>query len=184
MKSNYRVDFRRRRESKTNYRKRLEYLKSGLPRVVIRRTNNQIIAQITKYNQEGDKTLTSSTSNELKSFGWSANTGNIPAAYLTGFLCGYKAQKEGVKEVIPDLGVQKKQYGTRIFASLKGIKESGLKLEAPEKVFPSEERIKGKHIEKIANKNDSNFSEKKKESKSITESFKEVKNKIEEKLGE
>jgi large subunit ribosomal protein L18 len=42
----YRVPWRRRREGKTNYYKRLKLIRSGKPRLVVRRTNKYIIAQI------------------------------------------------------------------------------------------------------------------------------------------
>ncbi len=43
--SRYKVKFRRRREGKTNYYKRREMIKSGLPRLVVRRTNRYVIAR-------------------------------------------------------------------------------------------------------------------------------------------
>jgi len=36
----------------------------------------------------GDKILATAQSIDLKEHGWSAGTGNLPAAYLTGFLAG------------------------------------------------------------------------------------------------
>jgi len=38
-KTTFKVPFRRRKEGKTNYKKRLNMLKSGTPRLVARRTN-------------------------------------------------------------------------------------------------------------------------------------------------
>ena len=42
---------------RTNYRKRLELLKSGIPRVVVRKTDKSVIAHIVQYSEEGDKTI-------------------------------------------------------------------------------------------------------------------------------
>ena len=174
----------RRRENKTDYRKRLDYLKSGMPRAVVRKTNNQVIVQVITYSPEGDETVASAKSNELEDFGWKANTGNLPAAYLTGLLCGYKAKKEGINNVIPDLGLQNIQYGTRIFSGFKGVKDSGLSMEVDEKVFPPEERIKGEHIENYAREDSSNFDGDSEASKNITDNFKTVKENIIAELGE
>ena len=38
--------------------------------------------------------------------------------------------------------------GSRIFASLKGILDAGIDIPHNEEVLPSEERIKGEHIDK------------------------------------
>ena len=38
----YSVKFRRRREGKTNYKKRLAFVKSDLPRLVVRRSNKYL----------------------------------------------------------------------------------------------------------------------------------------------
>ncbi|EEZ92675.1 MAG: hypothetical protein BJBARM4_0725 [Candidatus Parvarchaeum acidiphilum ARMAN-4] len=36
-------------EKRTNYRKRLELLKSGIPRLVVRKTDKSVIAHIVEY---------------------------------------------------------------------------------------------------------------------------------------
>jgi LSU ribosomal protein L18P len=87
----YKVKFRRRREGKTNYYKRREMIKSGLPRLVIRKTNNYIIAQVVTAKVTGDVVIVSATSKELVRLGWKGGTKNTPAAYLVGLLIGYKA---------------------------------------------------------------------------------------------
>jgi len=53
----YVVKFRRRRENITDYKKRLKLLKSKKLRFAVRRFLNNILAQITLYNEKGDKTL-------------------------------------------------------------------------------------------------------------------------------
>jgi len=45
-RAGYVMKFRRRREGKTDYRKRLALVKSGKPILTVRRTNTQIIAHI------------------------------------------------------------------------------------------------------------------------------------------
>ena len=65
----YVVPHKRRREGKTDYRKRLKLLKSKKPRLVVRKSLKHVRAQIIKYSPKGDETLVSATSEELKKFG-------------------------------------------------------------------------------------------------------------------
>ena len=87
----YRVGFRRRREGRTDYRLRARILRGGKPRAVVRKTLNQVIVQIVEMDPAGDRILATATSRELVKQGWAAGTGNVPAAYLTGFLAGRRA---------------------------------------------------------------------------------------------
>ena len=66
----YKVPLRRRREGKTNYRKRLKLLLSGRPRLVVRVTNNRVIAQIVEYDPKGDKVVVGVDSSMLREYGW------------------------------------------------------------------------------------------------------------------
>ncbi len=147
----YRVPFRRRREGKTNYRKRLKLLLSEKPRLVVRKSNKHIIAQIIKFDTKGDRTLVSVHSNELiKKYGWKGNTKNIPACYLVGLLIGFKALKIGIKEAVLDIGLIPATKGGRVFAVLKGAVDAGLKVPHSDEIFPDEYRIRGEHIAKYA----------------------------------
>ena len=60
------VPFRRRREQKTNYLKRLELLKSGKPRLVLRFSNSRIITQVIELGSEDDIVLLGLDSLSLK----------------------------------------------------------------------------------------------------------------------
>ncbi len=143
----YVVKFRRRREGKTNYRKRIKLLMSRKPRLVIRKTNKYIIAQIIEFDSKGDRVIVSANSKELLKYGWSfPSFKNLPAAYLTGFLLGMKAKKKGVGEVILDVGLHPVTKGNRIFACYKGYLDSGMHSPHSEDYFPDENRIKGEHI--------------------------------------
>ncbi|MCS7364264.1 MAG: 50S ribosomal protein L18 [archaeon GB-1867-035] len=146
----YRVPFRRRREGKTDYRKRMRMIISGKPRLVVRKTNKYIIAQLVEAKVEGDRVITSAHSSELKKYGWKASFSNTPAAYLTGLLIGLKSVKAGVKEAIIDIGLHRPVKGARVFAVLKGAVDAGLEIPYGEEKLPSEERIKGEHIAKYA----------------------------------
>ena len=146
----YRVPFRRRREGKTNYYRRKRLLLSNLPRLIIRKTNNYIIAQIAEATPIGDKIIVNAYSSELKDFGWKGNSKNTPAAYLTGLLIAKKATKKGIDKVVPDIGLHISTQGAKIFAALKGASDGGLLFNLGEKKVPSEERIHGEHIASYA----------------------------------
>ena len=162
-KSNYNTPLKRRKEKKTDYKQRLELLKSGKPRAVIRTSNQHTRVHITRYKKEGDINKAQTISKKLKEYGWSHNTGNIPAAYLTGYLAG---QKTNEKEAILDIGLRKPRKGGRIFAALKGMRDAGVNIPSSEKMFPTEKRIKGEHIKEMADQN-------------IPKTFQKVKQKIE-----
>ena len=147
-----RLDFRRRREGKTNYKKRLALLKSEKIRLVIRKSLKHIIIQLVEYNEKGDKILVGANSKELEKLGWKAEGSNLPAAYLTGYLMGKKAAKKNIKEAILDTGLASCIKGCKIYAALKGAVDAGLKMPYSKDVLPSDEKIKGKHIADYANK--------------------------------
>lgn len=142
----YKMPFRRRREGKTDYSKRLALLKSEMPRIVVRKSLKYINAQIIEYDTIGDKTVVSATSKQLKSLGWKFSCDNIPAAYLTGVLIAKKAAEKKIKKAVLDIGVYESTKGSRIYAVVKGAIDAGLEVAANEEMFPSEDRISGKHI--------------------------------------
>lgn len=144
--TNYEVPFRRRREQKTDYNQRLKLLKSGKPRLVVRLSNKHTRVHISEYNKEGDENHAHSLSKELEEYGWEHNTGNLPAAYLTGFLAGKKAE---VNEAILDIGLRQKKIGGRMFAALKGAIDAGMEIPAGKKILPDESRIRGEHIKEM-----------------------------------
>jgi large subunit ribosomal protein L18 len=149
--SRYCAPFRRRKEGKTDYRARRAFLASGKPRLVTRSSTNNITAQIVIAKPGGDDVLVSAHSRELaKKYGWKAPRGNLPAAYLTGFLCGAKAKSEGVEEAILDIGLQSPSRGARIFAVLRGVLDAKLKVPHSEEKLPDGSRIKGEHVAKYA----------------------------------
>ncbi len=170
------VPYRRKREGKTNYRKRLKLLKSKKPRLVIRKTNKYIIAQIIDYSPNGDIVLNQAVSKELKKYGWNMSFKNIPAAYLTGYLLGRKFKKDS--ELVLDIGLQEK--GGRIFAALKGAVDAGLKVKFNESILPDEKRIVGEHIDEYLKSSSDKiqFSRYKKLNLNVSEEFKKVKEKI------
>ena len=145
------VHFKRRKEKKTNYIKRLALLKSEKTRLVIRKSLSNISIQFINFKPSGDETIASASSKELKKIGWS-KCGNIPAAYLTGLLAGKKAREKNIKEAVLDLGLQTSTKGSRLYAALKGVLDAGIIIPHSKEILPSEERIKGKHISEEVSK--------------------------------
>jgi len=147
----FRRPLRRRVEGKTNYHRRLKLIKSRKLRAVIRSSENHTTVQIIKSKFGGDEILASAHSKELaKNFDWDANTGNIPAAYLTGYLAGLRAKKEGIAEAILDLGLF--YHRNRVLAAFKGILDAEIDIPHRDEFFTGslEERIDGSHIENYA----------------------------------
>lgn len=143
----YRVPFRRRREGKTNYRTRRALVLSKVPRLVVRLSLKHAIVQIIEAEAIGDKVIVSAHSRELaKTYGWLGNCGNIPAAYLTGLLCGFKALANGVETAFLDIGLHIPSKGTRVFAAMKGVVDAGIEVPHSEDILPDEGRIIGQHI--------------------------------------
>ena len=148
--SNYRVKLRRRREGKTDYQARKALVISGKPRLVTRFSLKNVTVQIVVAKLHGDEVLAAANSRELvKTYGWKAPTGNVPAAYLTGLLCGLKAKAKGVEEAILDIGLISPTKGSKIFAALSGVLDAGVDVpHSEEKIV--KERMKGEHIAKYA----------------------------------
>lgn len=142
---------RRRRETKTDFRQRLQLLKSGKLRLVIRKSSNNLTCQIVKHESTGDKVILTVNSTHLKKLGWKGHS-NLPAAYLTGYLCGTEAKKHKVSEAIVDAGLYRSTKGSRIYAAVKGVVDSGLQVPHSKDILPGEDRLTGKHIAAYADK--------------------------------
>jgi len=153
----YIVKTRRRREGKTDYRKRMNLLRAHKTRMVVRKTLSQIIVQFVEYKEDGDNIIASAVSKELKTkYKWGFSTANTSSAYITGYLAALRAKEKGIKECVLDTGRQRPVTGSKIFASLKGALDAGIKCPHNEEKLPSEDRIHGKHIDdKISSQVDS-----------------------------
>jgi len=147
----YRVSFRRRREGKTDYQQRRGLVLSGLPRLVVRDSLRNVSVQLIKAEVSGDRVIVSAHSGDLsKNYGWKGSSGNLPSAYLTGLLCGYKATANGTKEAVLDTGLQYPSKGSRVFAALKGALDAGVIIPHDEGKLPDEKRIQGQHVAEYA----------------------------------
>ena len=144
--SRYKLAFKRRREGKTDYRARKNLIGLDKSRLVVRITNQHTIAQIINVKLDGDETIVSAHSNELKKMGWLGNGKNTSAAYLTGFLLGKKALKAGITAAVLDIGLKSTTKGARIFAVLKGAVDGGLNVPHSDVILPADERIRGEHV--------------------------------------
>lgn len=142
----YKVPMRRRREVRTDYHQRLRLLKSGKPRLVARKSNNQTTAQLVATGPQGDETIASATSADLAEYGWEAPTGNLPAAYLTGYLAGTRAVDAGAEQAVLDIGLNTATPGNKVFAVQEGAIDAGLDIPHNEDVFADWQRTRGEHI--------------------------------------
>jgi Ribosomal protein L18 len=152
MHSRYIMPLKRRRLNKTNYRKRLALVKTGVPRAVIRKSLKHTRVDIVEYRPSGDRVVSHGCTIELKKFGWKAPTGNLPSAYLAGYMSGLRARKKGITKVYADLGLQKVVKGGRLMAAIKGLLDAGIEIPVDEDLLPDESHLKGEHLESVDNK--------------------------------
>jgi large subunit ribosomal protein L18 len=119
---------------------------SGIPRLVVRPSIKNVTTQIIIAKPIGDQVLAAANSRELiKKYGWKAATGNIPAAYLTGLLCGLKAKTAGINKAILDIGMVIPSRGSKVFAVLNGVLDAGIEVPHGEEKIVAD-RNKGDHI--------------------------------------
>ncbi len=144
----FKLYFRRRREGKTNFAKRLALIKSGKTRMVVRRSNKNITIQFIDFHPDGDRTLlTVSGAHLTKVYKWPSKR-NMWTAYLAGLMAGKLASKKGVKDFVLDLGMYMPSKGSVLFAAQKGAADAGLVTSLPkekileEKLFNPPEKYK------------------------------------------
>ncbi len=159
------IQKRRRTEGKTDYLKRIKMLKSGMPRVIFRKTNRYVIAQYVTSKEAQDKIEIGISSKKLKEYGWpdefDGSLKSISASYLTGLLIGKEITKKKLETPIVDFGMTRVLSKNRTFAFIKGLVDAGVEIKCPEENFPDEERIEGKNMKK-----------------DFSKTFKEIKSKI------
>ena len=146
----YAIPFRRKREGRTYYKNRIKMLLSNKYRFVIRKSLRNFQASIIKYSPEGDSIILTVNSKSLDKLGWKGDCGNLPSAYLVGFLAGKRAIGKGITDAILDLGFYNSTKGSRLYAALAGAIDSGLKIPFSEEILPPKDRISGEHISKYA----------------------------------
>src|SRR3990172_7663136 len=109
---------------------------SHKPRLVVRKSNNNIALQIVEYHPEGDRALASAHSKELMELGYTGHGGNAKAGYLVGYLGGTRAVKNKI-----DKGVAPPVKGSTVFAVLLGAIEAGLDVPHNKEILPPVERF-------------------------------------------
>lgn len=114
----------------------------------MRKTRSETIVQFVTFHREGDRVVATATSRELRRFDWRGHAGNVPAAYLTGYLAGRRAKAAGVEAAVLDIGLHPPTRGNRVFAALRGIQEAGVEVPSGEAVLPEEARLRGEHLPK------------------------------------
>lgn len=154
---------KRRKIQKTNYKKRIALIKSGETRLVVRKSLNSFTIQFINYETEGDKTVVEVNSRSLVKMGWKGHTGNTSSAYLAGLIAGKKAKEKGIKLAVLDMGLQLSTKGNSIYAVVKGVNDSGVKVPFDESIAPANDRIAGAYAQ----------------NKESVSNFEEIKKKIE-----
>ena len=138
--------FKRKLQGKTNYKKRLQFIISNQPRLVIRKSNKLVYVQVIKYEQDGDKTIASASTKELLKLGYKGSVKSIPSSYLLGLLIANKAKEKSISELVPDLGFHSPVKGSIPFALISGVKDAGINIKIDASVRPLDDRVSGKHI--------------------------------------
>jgi len=174
--SRYQVKWRRRREGKTNYKKRRRLVcqdknKYNTPkwRLVVRRSNKDITAQIVTAKIQGDIVHAAAYSHELPIHGVPVGLTNYAAAYATGLLLARRiliklklddkfegqAKADGEDytaepvngrrpfKAIMDTGLARITTGARVFGVLKGALDGGIDIPHSQKRFPGFDKEKG-----------------------------------------
>jgi len=171
---------KRRRQGKTDYyaRRRLvmqdkNKYDSKKYRLVARRTNAKIIAQIIYSTMTGDRVLCAADSTELKNHGLTAGLTNYASCYATGLLLSRRLLKQvglgdmygsnsdvngeyfnvddDVQEKRPfkallDVGIARTTTGARVFGVLKGACDGGINVPHNTKRFPGYSRAQVKQV--------------------------------------
>ena len=143
----YTVKYRRKREGKTDYKKRMKLLLGKKARLVIRTSLRHISLQIIEFQPTGDKVTATVHSRELAQHGWKGHSGSTSAAYLTGLLLAKKAGKVGA---ILDIGQYTSVKGSKLYAAVKGANDGGAQNPIAKEVIPANGRIRGEHVASYA----------------------------------
>jgi large subunit ribosomal protein L18 len=143
---------KRRYENRTDYRKRKKMLETSKYRLVVRKTNRYIILQYVESINAKDKIIRGMTSAILLKYGWpeksKGSLKSIPASYLLGLLFGKKIKD--IKAI--DTGLIRNTRGSRVYATLKGIEESGCKISVNKDVVPDSKKIETENVKTFFNK--------------------------------
>jgi len=157
----FQVKFRRRREGKTDYRARTRLItqdknKYSTPkyRIIARKTNKDIIAQIAYATIQGDRIVSAAYAHEIPHYGIKLGLTNYAAAYATGLLLARrhlttiglaskyqgKVDADGADYTVEasegprpfkallDVGLARTTTGARVFSVMKGALDGGINI--------------------------------------------------------
>jgi large subunit ribosomal protein L18 len=141
---------RRQKECKTDYHKRIKLLKGNSPRIVFRKTNKYVVCQYVTSKQAQDKVEMGISSKDLLNYGWpkefAGSLKSISASYFLGLLMGKKITQKKLEKPIIDFGMIRNIHKSKIYAFLNGLNDAGIGIKCEKELFPTEDRIKGKHM--------------------------------------
>ena len=121
----------------------------GQPRAVVRISHSRVIVSLLSYDPIGDRVVAAAESSELGRVEFpSSSFVSTPAAYLTGYLAGLRAKAAGAETAVLDAGLRRPTGGGRILGALKGLLDAGVDIPHGEALFPSADRLNGKHLPK------------------------------------
>jgi large subunit ribosomal protein L18 len=142
---------RRRRQGKTDYRKRRGIVMGKDNFLTVGISNKHIYGQIHRVAAQGDQTICSFSSGSLSKLAdWKGSAKNISSAYLTGYVLGKRALERKLTSVVYYSGIGSYIHGSRIASVMKGAKDAGLDIRVDEETLPPDERVKGVHISDYA----------------------------------
>jgi len=140
----YNIPFKRRKEGKTDYKRRLALLKSRKVRAVVRKSLSGTTVQLVEFTPTGDLVLCAASYSDLRKMGWTRSLKDTSASYLTGLLAGKRAVDAEIGEAVLDIGINEPVKGSKVFAALKGLLDAGVDIPHGEGIFPDDDRIDGK----------------------------------------
>ncbi|MAG02423.1 50S ribosomal protein L18 [Candidatus Pacearchaeota archaeon] len=144
MKKQNKLDKKRRREGRTNYTRRLILLKGRSLRFIVRKSSRYLSMQIVESENAVDKVVYGVSTKDLLKYEWPkekvGSLKSLGAAYLGGLLLG-KKMKKMESRVILDSGLIPSTKGSRVYAAVKGLSDSGIDIKFDEKMIPETERI-------------------------------------------
>jgi len=126
----------------------MKLLLGSKPRLVVRKSLKHITLQLIEFQPKGDKVLLTASSKELAKRGWKASTGNLSAAYLTGYLLAKKAKN--AVECVLDIGQYTSVKGCTLYSAAQGALDGGLKVPFSKEIAPDMKRIRGEHVSQYA----------------------------------
>ena len=139
----YNIPFKRRKQGKTDYKRRLALLKSRKVRAVVRKSLSGTTVQMVEFTPNGDLVLCGASYTDLRKIGWTHSLKDTSASYLTGLLAAKRAVDAQIGEAVLDIGINEPIRGSKVFATLKGLLDAGVEIPHGEDIFPTEERITG-----------------------------------------